>query len=79
MKPSPSYRNKPDAMNPAAEEVWRSVVKKFADDIYQSKNLVEQWRAAKNHFERVCAQRKIKPYDPLLAMVKTLVKISRSI
>lgn len=77
MKPSPSYKNTPDAMNPAALYLWKEVIKKFADDIYESKSLVEQWRSAKSHFERACSRNKIKPYDPLMAMVKRLVVLSR--
>jgi len=79
MKPSPSYKNGPDAMNPAADSVWRWVVKHYSSDIYESKLLVEQWRRAKAHFERICSLKKIEPYDTLTAMAVRLERIARNL
>lgn len=62
MKPSPSYKNPPDSLNPEAEDIWRYTVKKYADSIYESKDLVEQWKVAKNNFERLCHLKGVSPY-----------------
>jgi hypothetical protein len=87
MKRAPSYKNTPSSMNPAALDVWKWVVKHFADDIYESKSMRDQWRKAKSHFERVCTARKISPYVPaetgqtlrLVALASRLERLARSL
>lgn len=64
MKTAPSYKNAPSAINEAAWDVWRWVVKHYADDIYESKSMRDQWRKAKSHFERTCVKRGVPPYAP---------------
>lgn len=63
MKPAPSFNNTPEYMNPEAADVWEHVVKRYADDIYESKNLREQWDKAKSHFARLCRLQEIEPYS----------------
>jgi len=47
MKPAPSYKNPPNALNPDASSVWRYTVKHYADSIYESKDLTTQWTVDK--------------------------------
>lgn len=63
MKPAPSTKNPPSHMNPAAADVWRHVVRRYADEIYEPKTLREQWEKAKSHFHRLCKLRGIQPYN----------------
>ena len=63
MKPTPSFRNPPEHMNPEASDIWRHTVSRYADGIYESKNLREQWEKAKSHFERLCKLKGIDPYN----------------
>ena len=63
MKPAPSLKNLPENIHPDAKDVWAHIVRKYADDIYESKNLREQWEKAKRHFERLCRLREVTPYD----------------
>lgn len=63
MKPAPSYKNPPEHMNPEARDIWRYTVKRYADDVYQSKNLREQWEKAKSHFTRLCKLKGVTPYN----------------
>lgn len=79
MKRAPSYRNHPSAMNPGAEDVWRYVVKHYADDIYESKAMRDQWRKAKSHFERMCASKGIAPYEPFAALATRIERLARSL
>lgn len=79
MKRAPSYKNAPSAMNPAAMDIWKFVVKRYADDIYESKSMRDQWRKAKSHFGRVCAQKGISPYEPLTGLAVRLERLSRSL
>lgn len=62
MKPAPSYKNPPERLNPEAMDLWRRTVRRYADDIYASKNLREQWEKAKSHFERQCRLKGVSPY-----------------
>jgi hypothetical protein len=90
MKRAPSYKNPPSAMNPDAMDVWRHVVKHYADDIYESKAMRDQWRKAKSHFERACSLKGIPPYallpdgrevakvTPLVHLATRLERLSRS-
>lgn len=81
MKRAPSFRNSPSQMNPKAEDLWREILKKYADDIYESKSMRDQWRKAKSHFERVCKLRKVAPYvqeETLLNIATRLAKLTRS-
>lgn len=87
MKRAPSYKNPPSSMNPMAIDVWKWVVKHFADDIYESKSMRDQWRKAKSHFERVCTARGVSPYlgteDSqtlrLVALASRLERFARSL
>jgi len=91
MKRAPSYKNPPAAINEAAMDVWRWVVKHYADDIYESKSMRDQWRKAKSHFERICAKRGVPPYallpdgrevarvTPLVALAARLERLARSL
>ena len=63
MKSAPSYANTPEYMNPDARDVWRHTVRRYADDIYESKNLREQWETARSHFTRLCRLREVQPYN----------------
>ncbi len=87
MKRAPSYKNPPSAINPGALEVWRYVVKHFADDIYESKSMRDQWKKAKSHFERLCRKKDILPYAFLsegrkaahfIALASRVERLSRS-
>jgi len=77
MKRAPSYKNEPSAINPEAVGLWRLVVKKYADDIYESKSMRDQWRKAKSHFERHCAKQGVVPYATLSSLVTRLEQIAR--
>lgn len=79
MKRAPSYKNPPASMNPAAMDIWRYVVKHYADDIYESKSMRDQWKKAKSHFERTCASKSVHPYEPLTALVLRLERLARSL
>ena len=91
MKRAPSYKNSPSAIDPAATDIWRWVVKHYADDIYESKSMRDQWRKAKSHFERTCAKKGITPYSllpdgrevarvtPLVALAARLKRLARSL
>lgn len=76
MKKAPSYKNPPSSLNPSAEGVWKRVLRKFADDIYESKSLTDQWRKAKAHFERACHKEGIPPYS-LLSIARRLQELKR--
>ncbi len=78
MKPAPSYKNYPARLNPSAMDVWRHTVKKYADSIYESKDLEEQWKTAKNNFERLCKIKGLTPYvDPLEALARRIERIAK--
>lgn len=77
MKRAPSYKNQPSSMNPAAEEVWRYVVKHYADDIYESKSMRDQWKKAKSHFERMSAQRGVTPYVQSASLLSIAARLER--
>lgn len=79
MKTAPSKKNPPSAINPAALEVWDHVCHRFADEIYQSKNLTEQWACAKRRFERACELREIAPYNKIEAWASALERIARGL
>lgn len=63
MKPAPSYKNPPEYMNPDAQDIWRHAVRRYADDIYESKSLRDQWKKAVSHFTRLCNLRGVQPYN----------------
>lgn len=76
MKKAPSYKNPPSSINPEAVELWKDVLRKFADDIYESKSLTDQWKKAKSHFERTCSKKGISPYS-LVSLAKRLRDVTR--
>lgn len=82
MKTAPSLKNPPSSMNPTALNVWKRVVKKYADQIYDSKALREQWATARRLFERSCRQEGIPPYtedtDKHTHWANALERIARS-
>ena len=63
MKPAPSIKNPPSHMNPRASGIWKHVVRRYADEIYEPKTLREQWEKAKSHFHRLCNLRGVEPYQ----------------
>jgi hypothetical protein len=82
MKTAPSLKNPPSAMNPDAQSIWEHVIKKYADHIYDSKALREQWATARRLFERTCKQSDIPPYveetDKHIHWANALERIARS-
>jgi len=78
MKKAPSYKNPPSSMNPDAENIWRSVLRKFSDDIYESKSLIDQWKKAKAHFERSCRKLGVPPYS-LVSLAQRLQQLTRKL
>jgi hypothetical protein len=77
MKRAPSYKNPPAAINEAAMDIWRWVVKHYADDIYESKAMRDQWRKAKSHFERICSTKGIPPYAQEASLMALAARIER--
>lgn len=60
---SPSIENMPENINPGAVEIWEHVIRRFADEIYTNRRLVDvQWKCAISNFERICVIRHINPY-----------------
>ena len=79
MKPAPSFKNPPEHMNPDANDIWRHTVSVYADGIYQSKNLREQWEKARSHFERLCKLKGVAPYNNYHKAAARLERLLRSL
>jgi hypothetical protein len=62
MKQPPSAEVYPSNLNMEALDVWVYVIRKYADLIFGSKSLGNQWFRACRIFEQACKSRNLSPY-----------------
>jgi hypothetical protein len=60
---SPGKFNFPSGMNQQASHIWIHVLSRYADLIFSSGEISDQWSRAFKMFERACQSRGIEPYN----------------
>jgi hypothetical protein len=59
---SPSKQDTPPSINPKALDVWVHVLRRYADLVFSSRDVDDQWARATKMYERACQSRGIDPY-----------------
>jgi hypothetical protein len=59
---SPSYINTPDNISKKALPVWKYIIVKYADEIFNSRLVDNQWKTSIYLFEKICKNKGILCY-----------------
>ena len=59
---SPGRDHPPVGINPAAQDVWSDVLRRYSDVIFKGRSIGAEWGTAIQVFERACRARGIRPY-----------------